>query len=64
MDDKRNERICALRVLHEAFTHAFAINVRSEREFLLSTQSVHYTFTYSIIARHHYIFIFPHAQPV
>jgi hypothetical protein len=38
MDDKRNERICVLRVLHEAFTHVFAINVRSEREFLLSVQ--------------------------
>jgi hypothetical protein len=38
MDDKRNERVCVLRVLHEAFTHAFAINVRSEREFLLSVQ--------------------------
>jgi hypothetical protein len=37
-DDKRNERVCVLRVLHEAFTHVFAINVRSESEFLLSVQ--------------------------
>jgi hypothetical protein len=68
MDDKRNERVCALRVLLEAFTHAFAINVRSERIFLLSAQTLSTLLSllcdYSILARHRYISLLPHAQPV
>jgi hypothetical protein len=59
MDDKRNERVCALRVLHKAFTHAFAINVRNEREFLLSTHTLSTLLSlyYSTLARHRYIYI-------